>query len=36
MSGLAAGFEDLRVEVDGPVAILTLDRPDQLNAENDG
>ena len=32
MTGLAAGFEDLRVEVDGPVAILTLDRPDQLNA----
>ena len=32
MTGLAAAFEDLRVEVDGPVAILTLDRPDQLNA----
>ena len=32
MTGLAARFEDLRVEVDGPVAILTLDRPDQLNA----
>lgn len=25
-------YEDLRVEVDGPVAILTLDRPDHLNA----
>ena len=32
MTGLAAAFEDLRVEVDGPVAILTLDRADQLNA----
>lgn len=32
MSGLAAEFDDLRVETDGPVAILTLDRPDQLNA----
>lgn len=32
MTGLAAEFADLRVEVDGPVAILTLDRPDHLNA----
>ena len=30
--GLDADFEDLRVEVDGPVAVLTLDRPDALNA----
>ena len=28
----ANGYEDLRVEIDGPVAVLTLDRPEQLNA----
>ncbi|MDW3219251.1 MAG: enoyl-CoA hydratase-related protein [Acidimicrobiales bacterium] len=32
VSGLDAEFEDLRVEVDGQVAILTLDRPDSMNA----
>jgi enoyl-CoA hydratase/carnithine racemase len=32
MSDLAGEFEDLRVEVDGQVAVLILDRPEQLNA----
>lgn len=32
MSDLAGDFEDLRVEVDGQVAVLILDRPEQLNA----
>ncbi len=32
MTGLDADFEDLRVEIDGKVAVLTLDRPDALNA----
>ena len=32
MSGLDAEFEDLRVEIDDRVAIITLDRAEQLNA----
>ncbi|MEZ5165971.1 MAG: enoyl-CoA hydratase-related protein [Acidimicrobiales bacterium] len=32
MTVLDHDYEDLRVEVDGRVAILTLDRPDRLNA----
>jgi enoyl-CoA hydratase/carnithine racemase len=32
MSVLSDGYEDLRVELDGRVALLTLDRPEQLNA----
>ena len=32
MTELDRDYEDLRVEVDGGVAVLTLDRPDNLNA----
>jgi enoyl-CoA hydratase/carnithine racemase len=32
MSVLSPDYEDLRVDIDGAVAVLTLDRPDQLNA----
>jgi enoyl-CoA hydratase/carnithine racemase len=32
MSILSPDYEDLRVDIDGAVAVLTLDRPDQLNA----
>lgn len=32
MTGLDADFEDLRVEIDDEVVVLTLDRPDALNA----
>lgn len=32
MTGTAPGYEDLRVETHGPVAVLVLDRPDHLNA----
>ncbi len=28
----ADGYDDLRVELDGRVAVLALDRPEQLNA----
>jgi len=31
----AANFETIRLETQGPIAILTLNRPDQLNAIND-
>ena len=32
MSGLDTEFEDLRVEIDDRVAIITLDRAERLNA----
>ena len=32
MTGLDGEFEDLSVEIHGKVAVLTLDRPDNLNA----
>ena len=31
---MARAFETLRIERDGTLAIITLDRPDQLNAVN--
>jgi enoyl-CoA hydratase len=33
MSG-AEPFEAIRYEVDGPIAFITLDRPDTANAQN--
>ena len=30
-----ANFETIRLETQGPIAILTLNRPDRLNAIND-